>query len=334
MPCLLGTADADDAWSETFLSAMRAYPDLPADANVEAWLVTIAHRKALDVIRAASRRAVPTAQAPDAPAPPRPDGPDPDAFDQAIRSYWSVRDAQAAKQLASGKVDAGSRGSVTGGGHLDAILDLLEQVFVAAGFDRSEVMRRAGVELPGYCRPTKKWDLVVFSRKRLVAAIELKSQVGPSFGNNFNNRTEEAIGNAVDVWRAYEEGTFGAVRPWLGYVFLLEETGKSVTPVRVASGVFRPEPIFDDREARYRRWPPGRPTFLCYPDRRDRVDRALPARTSLVGQWGADRHRGPVAMDGHRQILLVYPPPVEVSRAHARRPRRRSTHRGRLAWRR
>lgn len=156
-----------------------------------------------------------------------------------------MRDAQAAKQLASGKVDAGSRGSVTGGGHLDGILDLLERVFVAAGFDSTEVRRRAGVELPGYYRPTKKWDLVVVAQDRLVAAIELKSQVGPSFSNNFNNRTEEAIGNAVDVWRAYEEGTFGSVRPWLGYVFLLEETGKSITPVRVAPGVFRPEPIFD-----------------------------------------------------------------------------------------
>ena len=50
---VLGPADADDAWSETFLSAMKAYPDLPADANVEAWLVTIAHRKAIDVTRAA-----------------------------------------------------------------------------------------------------------------------------------------------------------------------------------------------------------------------------------------------------------------------------------------
>ncbi len=167
-------------------------------------------------------------------------------FDRAVRSYWSVRDAQAAKQLASGKVDAGSRGAVTGGGHLDAILDLLEELFVSAGFQPSEVLRRAGVELPGYYRPTKKWDLVVISHDRLVAAIELKSQVGPSFGNNFNNRTEEAIGNAVDVWRAYEEGTFGAVRPWLGYVFLLEETPRSITPVRVAQGVFRPEPIFQD----------------------------------------------------------------------------------------
>jgi RNA polymerase sigma factor (sigma-70 family) len=55
---VLGPIDADDAWSETFLSAMKAYPELPGDANVEAWLVTIAHRKAIDVTRAAARRAI------------------------------------------------------------------------------------------------------------------------------------------------------------------------------------------------------------------------------------------------------------------------------------
>ena len=62
---VLGPADADDAWSETFLSALRAYPELPAGANVEAWLVTIAHRKAIDVTRAAGRRAVPVAAPPE-----------------------------------------------------------------------------------------------------------------------------------------------------------------------------------------------------------------------------------------------------------------------------
>lgn len=97
---LLGTADADDAWSETFLSSMRAYPDLPADANAEAWLVTIAHRKALDVIRAASRRAVPTAQVPDAPAPPGPDGPDPDLADAVTRLPTKQRQAVAYHYLA------------------------------------------------------------------------------------------------------------------------------------------------------------------------------------------------------------------------------------------
>ena len=62
---MLGLADADDAWSETFVAAMKAYPDLPGDANVEAWLVTIAHRKAIDVTRAAGRRAIPVADVPD-----------------------------------------------------------------------------------------------------------------------------------------------------------------------------------------------------------------------------------------------------------------------------
>src|ERR1700691_3307704 len=68
---VLGTADADDAWSETFLAALKAYPQLPGDANVEAWLVTIAHRKAIDITRAAARRAVPP---PAAPADPGEDG--------------------------------------------------------------------------------------------------------------------------------------------------------------------------------------------------------------------------------------------------------------------
>ena len=58
-------ADADDAWSETFLAAMKAWPDLPADANVEAWLVTIAHRKAVDVTRARARLPVAVDAVPD-----------------------------------------------------------------------------------------------------------------------------------------------------------------------------------------------------------------------------------------------------------------------------
>ena len=76
---VLGPADADDAWSETFLSAMKAYPDLPAGANVEAWLVTIAHRKAIDVTRAAARRAIPVAETPDTATSPAAGDAEPDA---------------------------------------------------------------------------------------------------------------------------------------------------------------------------------------------------------------------------------------------------------------
>jgi RNA polymerase sigma factor (sigma-70 family) len=64
---VLGPSDAEDAWSETFLSALRAYPDLPATANVEAWLVTIAHRKAIDVLRVSKRSPLPVEELPEAP---------------------------------------------------------------------------------------------------------------------------------------------------------------------------------------------------------------------------------------------------------------------------
>lgn len=65
---VLGPEDADDAWSETFVAAMRAYPELPAGANVEAWRVTIAHRKAIDVTRAAARRPTPVETLPERPS--------------------------------------------------------------------------------------------------------------------------------------------------------------------------------------------------------------------------------------------------------------------------
>ncbi|SDT30845.1 RNA polymerase sigma factor, sigma-70 family [Friedmanniella luteola] len=61
---VLTAHDADDAWSETFLAALRAYPDLPAGANVEAWLVRIAQRKAIDALRAARRRPVTVEEVP------------------------------------------------------------------------------------------------------------------------------------------------------------------------------------------------------------------------------------------------------------------------------
>ena len=95
------------------------------------------------------------------------------------------------------------------------------------------------MELPGYFRPNKKWDLLVVDGDELVIAIEFKSQVGPSFGNNFNNRTEEAMGTALDIWTAYREGVFGDQKaPWLGYFMVLEDCYKSNEPVRVRSPHF------------------------------------------------------------------------------------------------
>lgn len=165
--------------------------------------------------------------------------------ERAVASYWSVRSGQASRQLDGGTTDAGRRGEVTGGLHMDGFADLVTALVLAAGFKLDEIRLKSNVELPGYYRSTKKWDLVVARAGRLCCAIELKSQVGPSFGNNFNNRTEEAIGTSVDIWKAYEKGLIGVAQPWIGYVFLLQDDERSRQPVRVASTLFQTDPIFD-----------------------------------------------------------------------------------------
>jgi hypothetical protein len=82
-------------------------------------------------------------------------------------------------------------------------------------------------------------------KKQLIAALESKSQVGPSFGNNFNNRTEEAMGSALDLWTAFREHAHGsAVRPWIGYMFLLEDCASSTKPVGVKEPHFKVFPEF------------------------------------------------------------------------------------------
>jgi len=79
----------------------------------------------------------------------------------------------------------------------------------------------------------------------LIASIELKSHVGPSFGNNFNNRVEEALGSATDIWRAYREGVFKpSPQPWLGYLMVLEDHKGSKSPVRVSERHFKVFPEF------------------------------------------------------------------------------------------
>jgi len=107
-------------------------------------------------------------------------------------------------------------------------------LIVDAGIPRSCVFRGKDCRLPGFFRPTKEWDLIVVRNKTLLAAIEVKSQAGPSFGNNFNNRTEEALGSALDLWTAYRERAFlASPQPFLGYFFLLEDCERSRTPVQV-----------------------------------------------------------------------------------------------------
>lgn len=164
----------------------------------------------------------------------------------AVKAYWAQRQKQAKTQAAKKTKDAGTRGEVTGGQHLNAFADLFITVIGAAGYGKPDIHVAKPLVLPGYYRAQKKWDIVVTRGSRLVAAIELKSQSG-SFGNNLNNRTEEVIGLSRDFWVAYREKAFGlAPQPWLGYFFLLEDSPKSTKPVRVVDSPFPAFPIFND----------------------------------------------------------------------------------------
>jgi type II restriction enzyme len=169
-----------------------------------------------------------------------------DDYDTAIRAFWMGRDLQTQKQIDSGKIDAGTRGSVTGGQHMAPLQDVIANQFSPL-VELGAVVRRTGfISLPGFYRRAKNWDIVVTYQETLVAAIECKSQVG-SFGNNFNNRTEEAIGSAVDLWRAYQEGYVGSVRPWLGFVLVIEHAPGSTGAIRGrVDSVYPTDPVFDD----------------------------------------------------------------------------------------
>jgi len=169
---------------------------------------------------------------------------------QAVSHYWATRTAQQHRQQKSGRVDQGLRSAVTGGAQMDGFIQLFTEIITGAGLQSEHIYRKQSLELPGFFRPTKEWDLLVVKEGTLVAAIEAKSQVGPSFGNNFNNRTEEAMGSALDLWTAYREGAFHtSPQPFLGYFFMLEDCPSSRRPVRVREPHFNVFPEF--KEASY-----------------------------------------------------------------------------------
>lgn len=172
-------------------------------------------------------------------------------LEKAVRHFWRTRGTQKKRQGGnSGRKDSGNRGAVTGGKHADGFVELIAAIVKDAALPNVDihVTRKKPRTLPGFYRPCKEWDLVVLSDKDLVAVVEVKSQVG-SFGNNFNNRVEEALGNATDFWSAYREGAFKpSQRPWLGYLFMLEETAKSLRPTkRVNLNPYNIDDAFQER---------------------------------------------------------------------------------------
>lgn len=164
---------------------------------------------------------------------------------EAVQAFWGNRERAKQKQIEAGKKDQGERASVTAGKNMDGFIALMMNIVRANGLSHAEIhQKRRVVTLPGFFRPTKLWDLVVVHQGQLVAALEFKSHVG-SFGNNFNNRAEEAIGSAHDFWTAYREGAFGqeAQKPFLGWLIMIEDTTKSQIPVKESSIQF---PIFPE----------------------------------------------------------------------------------------
>jgi hypothetical protein len=159
---------------------------------------------------------------------------------KAVAHYWQTRTVQRKKQEAGGKADQGLCSAVTGGAQMDGFIDLFTELVILAGIPGNCIFRKRAVELPGFFRPTKEWDLLVVRDRTLIAAIEAKSQVGPSFGNNFNNRTEEAIGSAIDLWTAFREKAYlDSPQPFLGYFFMLDDCEASKRPVCVQEPHFK-----------------------------------------------------------------------------------------------
>jgi len=173
-------------------------------------------------------------------------------FLEAVASFWETRAKNRAKQKQRGTLDQGNRAEVTGGTQLGALELLIADLLVEAGLNQLDVRTRTQLEIPGYFRSEKQWDLLVVTKgggiNRLVLAIELKSMAG-STGKNLNNRAEEIIGNAVDLWTAYRENRFGYAvpRPFVGYLVLVEDLPEVNRPVTPFEPYFSVDPIFKQK---------------------------------------------------------------------------------------
>ncbi|MFI5182278.1 MAG: PaeR7I family type II restriction endonuclease [Thermoanaerobaculia bacterium] len=119
---------------------------------------------------------------------------------------------------------------------MDGFCKLIQEALADNGVSGTTAFSNKRLEIPGFYRPTKKWDYLLFRSGVLLAAIEFKSQRGPSFGNNLNNRAEEAVGVASDTHNACREHAFGrsAPLPWLGWFMLVEDCPELRSPVAVS----------------------------------------------------------------------------------------------------
>ncbi|RAL20014.1 restriction endonuclease [Lujinxingia litoralis] len=175
-----------------------------------------------------------------------------DRVRDAVRLFWATRATGSSSQ-------GGTRGKVLSGKNLDGFIALVESIAAECGLPSESVFTRGrhNLQLPGYYRPSKNWDVLIVHEQRLIAVLEFKSQVG-SFGNNFNNRTEEAIGSASDLWVSARQNNFlpsnhvdgpsnstvDPRQPFLGYLMMLEECEDSTRPLTLRSAHYHFMPEF------------------------------------------------------------------------------------------
>lgn len=230
----------------------------------------------------------------------------PDDFDSlvslAVTSFWGTRAGSR-----TNKPQGGTRDAVVGGKNMDGFVDLVRRVVIHCGMPSESVQtRKSQLVLPGFFRATKNWDVLVIHERRLLGVFEFKSQVG-SFGNNFNNRSEEVIGSAADLWVAHHHGAYsdGPKRsrsgvselapallnpsfmtdprpPFLAWLMLLEESDASLASVRCDSPHYQ---VFEEfRGASYAR----RYQILC----ERLMERQLYSAAALeLSPAGTDKHR-------------------------------------------
>lgn len=163
-----------------------------------------------------------------------------------FQMYKNLNEAET-KQTKRGKHDQGERSKVTGGKHMNPIAEVIRQDLILLGFEEDAVYYENGcLRLPGWFRPSKDWDLLAFGDDKLLAAIELKS-INSSFGNNANNRSEEALGSAVDVNHAIKNSLipFNTQPPIIGYVLVVKMCKKSLKKnKKTKKSIFPTDKIF------------------------------------------------------------------------------------------
>jgi adenine-specific DNA-methyltransferase len=158
----------------------------------------------------------------------------------SLNTFWSTRSRQKAAMNDGGAAGGGARAA----GHLSGIHQQVTRAFLHAGIPAESILDDSKSYLPGYYRPRKRWDMAIRYKGTLVAALEFKSQVG-SVGKNINNRFEEALGTATDTWTAQTKyAPFGDVPPWLGYVFVLQETEETEKQGRSTKALFAVDEAF------------------------------------------------------------------------------------------